>query len=149
MSDDGRSIDDAGRGRPSGIVCPLVTPLTPDGRVDEAVLRAHIEALVPSLDGLFVLGSSGELTWLTDDIVVRVAEVAVDQVSGRIPVYAGVGDTGLARTLARMDRLAGVGLDYLVVASPFYYAVTADSALAGHFEARRKRLPGRDNDPRR
>ena len=32
-----------------------MTPLTPDGRLEEGVFRALIDALVPDLDGLFVL----------------------------------------------------------------------------------------------
>ena len=93
--------------RPGGIVCPLVTPMTVDGRLDESVLRGLIDALVPALDGLFVLGSSGELTWLPDEMAIRVARAAVDQTAGRIPVYVGIGDTGLTRTLARADGPPG------------------------------------------
>jgi dihydrodipicolinate synthase/N-acetylneuraminate lyase len=119
--------------RPGGVVCPLVTPMTDRGRLDDDVLRALIEALVPSLDGLFVLGSSGELTWLPDDVAQRVAEVAVDQVGGRIPVYVGVGDTGLDRTLARAERMADVGADYLVVAAPFYYPIVSETSIVEHF----------------
>ncbi len=120
--------------RPGGIVCPLVTPLTADGRLDEDVLRGLSDALIPALDGLFVLGSSGELTWLPDETAIRVARVAVHQTAGRIPVYVGIGDTGLTRTLARADRLAGVGADFLVVATPFYYHVTSVASVIDYFE---------------
>jgi dihydrodipicolinate synthase/N-acetylneuraminate lyase len=120
--------------RPGGIVCPLVTPMSADGRLDEGVLRDLIDALVPALDGLFVLGSSGELTWLPDDVAIRVAQVAVDQVGGRIPVYVGIGDTGLGRTLARADRVADTGADYLVVAAPFYYSITSEAKVVEYFE---------------
>ncbi len=119
--------------RPGGIVCPLATPLTADGRLDEAVLRDLIDALVPDLDGLFVLGSSGELTWLPDDVAERVARVAVQHIGGRIPVYVGAGDTGLRRTLDRVARLGDTGADYLVVAAPFYYAVESGARLVDHF----------------
>ncbi len=121
--------------RPGGIVCPLVTPLTDDGRLDEPVFRALIDALIPDLDGLFILGSSGELTWLSDDVARRVAQVAVDQVGGRIPIYVGVGDTGLGRTLARAERLAVPGVDYLVVTAPFYYEVSVEDRVVEHFVA--------------
>jgi dihydrodipicolinate synthase/N-acetylneuraminate lyase len=120
--------------RPGGIICPLVTPMTADGRLDESVLRGLIEALVPTLDGLFVLGSSGELTWLSDEMALRVARIAVEHVGGRIPVYVGIGDTGLDRTLARADRLADVGADYLVVAAPFYYHVANEASIVEYFE---------------
>jgi dihydrodipicolinate synthase/N-acetylneuraminate lyase len=119
--------------RPAGIVCPLVTPLTTDGRVHEPVLRTLIDALVPDLDGLFVLGSSGELTWLPDDVALEVARIAIDQVAGRIPVYVGIGDTGLRRTLDRSARFADLGADYVVAAAPFYYAVTSEAAIVDHF----------------
>ncbi len=119
--------------RPGGIVCPLATPLTADGGLEEAVLRDLIDALVPDLDGLFVLGSSGELTWLPDDVAERVAGIAVEQVAGRIPVYVGAGDTGLRRTLDRVARLGAAGADYLVVAPPFYYAVESGARLVDHF----------------
>ena len=99
------------------------------------MFRALIDALVPDLDGLFILGSSGELTWLPDDVAQQVAQVAVDQVGGRIPLYVGVGDTGLARTLARAERLAVAGADYLVVTAPFYYEVATEARIVDHFVA--------------
>ena len=126
--------------RPGGIVCPLATPLTADGRLDEGVLRGLIDAIVPALDGLFVLGSSGELTWLPDEMAVRVARLAVDQTAGRIPVYVGIGDTGLTRTLRRAERLAGVGADYLVVTAPFYYSVSSEASVIGYFETVAERV---------
>jgi 4-hydroxy-tetrahydrodipicolinate synthase len=127
--------------RPGGIVCPLATPLTPGGRLDEAVLRAHVEALVPDLDGLFVLGSSGELPWLTDDVALATAAAAIDQVDGRIPVYLGIGDNGEHRTLQRMDRLAGLGADFLVLATPTYYPVASAGHLSASFERIADRAP--------
>ena len=127
--------------RPGGIVAPLVTPLLPDGGLDERVLRDLVDALVPDLDGLFVLGSSGELAWLRDEVAVRVVHAAVDQVAGRIPVYVGVGDTSTARTLDRVARLADAGADFLVVTTPFYYPVVAEPRLVDHFAAVADRAP--------
>jgi len=120
---------------PGAIVCPLVTPLTAHGALDEKVLRELIDALVPDLDGLFVLGSSGELAFLPDAVAEQVARSAVDQVAGRIPVYVGVGDTGTQRTLERAARLAEAGPDFVVVTTPFYYALESDAAIVGHFSA--------------
>ena len=126
---------------PRGIICPIATPLTAAGDLREDVFRELIEALLPDLDGVFVLGSSGELTWLPDHVARRAVEVAVDQVAGRIAVLAGVGDTGLARTLARADRLAIPGVDQVVVAAPFYYQVPTEAAIVDHYVAVAERCP--------
>jgi 4-hydroxy-tetrahydrodipicolinate synthase len=127
--------------RPGGVVVPLATPLLPDGNVNEAVLRGLVDALVPDLDGLFALGSSGEMTWLPDEVALRVAHVAIEQVAGRIPVYLGVGDTSTARTLERAARFADAGADYLVVTTPFYYPVVSEPRLVDHFAAVADRAP--------
>jgi 4-hydroxy-tetrahydrodipicolinate synthase len=119
--------------RPGGIVCPLVTPLTPGGALDEAVLRDLIDALVPDLDGLFVLGSTGELAWLPDEVALQVVRVAVDQVAGRVPVFVGVGDTSTVRTLDRAARLGEAEPAFLVVATPFYYPVESEARLVEHY----------------
>jgi dihydrodipicolinate synthase/N-acetylneuraminate lyase len=127
--------------RPGGIVCPLATPLLPDGTLNEPVLRAHIDALVPDLDGLFVLGSSGEHPWLRDEVALHVAHVAVERVAGRIPVYLGVGDTSTARTVERVARFADVGADYLVVTTPLYFPVVSERRLVDHFATVADRAP--------
>jgi dihydrodipicolinate synthase/N-acetylneuraminate lyase len=127
--------------RPGGIVSPMATPLTADGELNEPVFRTLLDALVPDLDGVFVLGSTGELAWLPDSVADRVARVSVDQVAGRVPVYVGVGDTSLLRTLDRMDRLADSGADFLVVATPFYYSVESETRLIDHFTAVAERAP--------
>ena len=127
--------------RPGGVVVPLVTPLLPDGRVNERVLRDLVDALVPDLDGLFALGSSGEMTWLPDEVALQVAHVVVEEVAGRIPVYLGVGDTSTARTVERAARFADTGADYLVVTTPFYYQVVSEPRLVDHFAAVADRAP--------
>ena len=42
--------------------------MKPEGSLDKAVLHGLVDALVPSPDGLFVLGSSSELPWLRDTL---------------------------------------------------------------------------------
>lgn len=125
---------------PGGIICPLTTPLGPEGELDEAVLQQHIEALLPDLDGVFILGSSGEMTWLSDNTADRVARVAFDYVAGRLPIYVGVGDTSTVRTLHRIENMAGYA-DFLVVTTPFYYPVDSDDQLVRYFETIADKAP--------
>lgn len=122
-----------GTSRPAGVVCPLATPLNADETLDEAAFRALVDHLVPDLDGAFVLGSSGEFALLRDDVALRAIELTVEVVDGRIPVYAGIGDTGTERALTRMRRAIRAGVDYILLTSPFYYAVADEDALERHF----------------
>ena len=52
----------------TGVVPPVCTPLTPDRGVDVRSLVRLVDHLVDAgVDGLFVLGSSSEAAYLTDD----------------------------------------------------------------------------------
>jgi 4-hydroxy-tetrahydrodipicolinate synthase len=121
--------------RPEGVIVPLATPLTDDERLDGPALDSLIDRLLPDVDGVFVLGSSGEFALLEDATRAQLIDRTVERVKGRRPVYAGVGDTGTRRTIANARRASRAGVDALVVCGPFYYPVTDQAALRGHFEA--------------
>lgn len=118
-----------------GVICPLVTPLHDhSGAINEAVLQDLVDALLPDLDGIFTMGSSGELPWLTGQQSWSGIANVVKAVNGRLPVYVGAGDTSLKRTRDQVSRAADSGADFLVVAPPFYYPIE-DSAMVEYFEA--------------
>jgi 4-hydroxy-tetrahydrodipicolinate synthase len=117
---------------PRGLICPLATPLDDRGRLDADVLGEHIDALVPDVDGLFVLGSSGEHPWLTADDGAEVARVASERAAGRVPLLLGVGEASTRRVLARMELVRDVPADFLVVTPPTYFPV-GDDAMVAYF----------------
>lgn len=121
--------------RPQGVIVPLATPLDDDERLDTGVLDRLIDHLLPDVDGVFVLGSSGEFALLDDATRDAVIARAVEHVAGRRPVYVGVGDTGTRRAIANAQSASRVGVDAFVVCGPFYYPVTDQDALRAHFEA--------------
>lgn len=105
----------------SGVVPPLVTPLTPDGEVDAPSLERLVEFLVEAgVTGLFALGSSGEAAFLTDTRRDRALEVVVRAAAGRVPVLAGCIETTTARVIERAEVAAKLGADATVVTAPFY-----------------------------
>lgn len=119
--------------RPAGVICPIATPLLADEALDEAAFRQLIEFVLPAMDGLLVLGTTGEFALLTEATSLQALEVAVDQVAGRIPIYAGIGDTGTRRVLEKLRQVEQLGVDYLLVTAPYYFAVTDQAALYHHF----------------
>lgn len=75
----------------SGVMPPLVTPFTNDQEIDEEATRREIEYMIEvGVHGIVLGGSSGEGEKLAVEEVCRLAEIAVDQVGGRVPVIAGV-----------------------------------------------------------
>lgn len=119
----------------SGIVPPIVTPLTLEGEVDttslERLLSLQIEA---GVDGLFVLGSSGEVGYLTDAQRAQVVQTAIGHVGGQVPVLVGVNYMTTNRVIAVAEQAREAGADAIVATAPFY-AITDAAETATHFRS--------------
>lgn len=118
----------------TGVVPPLVTPLTDDRTFDAASFERLVERLLTAgVDGLFVLGSTGEAAFCTDELRDRVVREAVRLAAGRVPVLAGVVDAQTAGVLRRAEAAQEAGADAVVATAPFY-AVTHGPQIRRHFE---------------
>ncbi|WP_058235857.1 dihydrodipicolinate synthase family protein [Devriesea agamarum] len=118
-----------------GVVPPLLTPLTADGELDrpslERLIARHIEG---GVDGLFVLGSSGEVAYFDDAMRNRVLENVLGIVSGQVPVIVGVIDTQTSRVIEHVRAAAAQGVDGYVATAPFY-SITGPEEIENHFRA--------------
>jgi 4-hydroxy-tetrahydrodipicolinate synthase len=117
----------------TGVVPPVCTPLTPDREVDVPSLLRLVDHLVAGgVHGLFVLGTSSEAAFLTDDQRRLVVETVTGHVGGRLPVLAGVIDMTTARVLDHVRAVTAAGADAVVVTAPFY-ASTHPVEIARHY----------------
>jgi 4-hydroxy-tetrahydrodipicolinate synthase len=122
-------------GRLSGVVPPLVTPLTPSREVDVPSLERLINHLLDGgASGLFVLGSTGEASQLTDAQRRAVIEATVQYAGRRVPVLAGVIDMSTARVAGHINEAAKLGADAVVATAPFYSS-THPAEIEGHFRS--------------
>lgn len=124
-----------------GAVVPLVTPFTEDGGLDEAALTRLIEDQVAgNVDGVFVLGTTGEGARVPRAMRLRMVECAMQLAAGRVPVYAGLGDIAGADASEANDFLrAGV---LAVVAHPPIAESVPEDGLEGWFRTLLDRLEG-------
>ncbi|GAA2974295.1 dihydrodipicolinate synthase family protein [Streptomyces drozdowiczii] len=107
--------------RYTGVIPPVVTPLTADGELDLPSLERVVGHLVDGgATGLFALGSSGETAYLTPVQQDRVIEAVVAAAGGQVPVLAGAIETTTNRAVERARRAAELGADAVVVTAPFY-----------------------------
>ncbi|WP_328329030.1 dihydrodipicolinate synthase family protein [Kribbella sp. NBC_00382] len=117
----------------AGVVPPLVTPLNDSYDVDTASLASLVaHQLNGGVRGVFVLGTSGEGTFLTDEQRQTVMETVVSEVAGQVPVLAGAIDTSTARAGEHVSAALKAGVDGIVATAPFY-AATHPAEISRHF----------------
>lgn len=116
-----------------GIVPPVVTPMHADGSVDYDGLDRVVDHLIDGgMDGLFVLGSSGQVAYLTDAERDEVIRRTVARTAGRVPVLVGTPDLTAPRMVEAGKRAAELGADAIVVTSPLY-ALNDMAEIEEHF----------------
>ena len=117
----------------SGVVPPVVTPDTPDHQLDVVSFERSINRLIEAgVDGLFFLGSSGEVVFATDERRDQIVREAVRIVDHRVPVLVGIIDTETERVLEHGRRALALGADALVATAPFY-ALGGPADFEEHF----------------
>ena len=117
----------------SGVVPPVVTPDTPDHQLDVVSFERSINRLIEAgVDGLFFLGSSGEVVFATDERRDQIVREAVRIVDHRVPVLVGIIDTETERVLEHGRRALALGADALVATAPFY-ALGGPTDIEEHF----------------
>ncbi|WP_237222187.1 dihydrodipicolinate synthase family protein [Rothia nasimurium] len=105
----------------SGVIPPLLTPRTADGALDIPSLRRLIDHLIDGgVDGIFALGSSSEVLYLTNEERETVLTTCVDAIAGRVPLIVGINDMTTARVIDEAKRLLAIGGEAIVVTSQFY-----------------------------
>lgn len=103
-----------------GIVVPIVTPMNPeDESVNLSQLRSQIERQIAGgVHGLFTFGTNGEGYILSMKEKEEILEATIDQVKGRVPVYAGTGCISTRDTIYMSKRAEQMGADVLSIIMP-------------------------------
>jgi len=111
----------------SGLITALATPFQADGALDsDAWQRLLALQLKAGIQGVVVAGSTGEASTLTDDEYDGLVRSAVSVLGGKMPVLAGTGLSGTARTIALTRRAAANGATHALVVAPPYVRPTQE-----------------------
>lgn len=118
-----------------GSIPALVTPMRKDGAIDfeswERLIDFHLEA---GSDAIVVGGTTGESPALERGELEDLIRSARRRVAARIPVIAGSGTAGTAKSVALSRAAEAAGADALLVVTPYYNRPTQDG-LFQHFTA--------------
>ena len=118
-----------------GIIPPVVTPMHADETVNTAELRNQVERQIQGgVHGIFPFGTNGEGYILSLKEKEEILEATVDQVAGRIPVYAGTGCISTKDTIYMSKRAEELGADALSIITPSF-ALASQKELYDHYVA--------------
>lgn len=118
-----------------GVFPYLVSPILPNGQVDEAVLARLCDDLIKAgVHGLAPLGSTGEFAYLSMPQRRRIVEVVVEAAHGRVPVVAGVASTTTADSTAQAREYERLGCSGILAILEAYFPI-ADDGVYSYFKA--------------
>jgi 4-hydroxy-tetrahydrodipicolinate synthase len=118
-----------------GVYSVLPTPFTAGGEVDERSLRRVIDLFVDAgVNGVTVLGVTGEVARLDESERQRVLEATIEQVAGRVGVVAGTTAEG-TRTCITFSRAARAAGATAVMVSPPRMPKLNSEAVVRHYRA--------------
>lgn len=113
----------------------LITPMHESGEINLEGLRQNIDHFInEGVAGIVVNGSTGEFVSLTKEERLKVAETAVDQVAGRIPLTVGTAAETTDDAIFYTQHAEKIGADAALLINS-YYAHPKDEEIYEHFKA--------------
>jgi 4-hydroxy-tetrahydrodipicolinate synthase len=118
-----------------GLGVALVTPFKADGSVDYDTLRRLLDyQLSNGVDFLCVLGTTAETPCLSAEEKLKVKNIVVEKVQGRVPILLGCGGNNTAAVVESLKNDDFTGVDGILSVCP-YYNKPSQEGLYQHFKA--------------
>jgi len=117
-----------------GVLTAIVTPFDPSGDVCIQRLRAQVQRQMKFDNGIFCNGTNGEFFVLSRSEKLLVTETCVNEVNGKVPVVAHIGEISTATTIKLGKAVAAMGVDAVSVIAPFFVPLKQNE-LIYHYSA--------------
>jgi 4-hydroxy-tetrahydrodipicolinate synthase len=113
-----------------GVVVPMVTPITGDGLLDEPAVGRILDYMHQGgVQGVFVLGTTGEAPSVPLAVRNRLVELVADLAHDRMLVYAGISGNSLRDCVDAGNRYFEMGAAAVVAHVPAYFKVKPENHL--------------------
>ena len=107
-----------------GVVVPMVTPVTKEGKLDTEAVARIIEFFAKAGVSPLLMGTTGEGNSVSPKNGLLFVETAVKAAQKRITIYAGLTGNCFSEQLAQAEAYTKAGADVIVATLPTYYALT-------------------------
>lgn len=119
----------------TGAGTALITPFQKDGSIDEAGIRRLTRRQIDAgIHFVSPCGTTGEAPTLSDDEKLRVMELVIEEVAGRVPVLAGAGGYNTREVIELAREIEALGADGILSVAP-YYNKPSQEGLYQHYKA--------------
>jgi dihydrodipicolinate synthase/N-acetylneuraminate lyase len=125
-----------------GVLLPIITPFDERVKIDEEIMRELVDFHIGmGVQGLFVLGSTGQGPVMSTEERKMTAAVALDQAKGRVPVVIHVGTADTQSTVELAEHAAENKASAVAIVPPYYYSDHSEYEIVAHYKAVAKALP--------
>ncbi|TKI02811.1 dihydrodipicolinate synthase family protein [Martelella alba] len=118
----------------AGVLTAIVTPFDSDGAFNPAAMRRQVQRQLAAGNGIFCGGTNGEFFVLNEKEKVALAAACVDEVAGRAPVVAHIGEISTRETLRLGKQIETLGVDAVSAITPWFVPLK-QTELVAHYTA--------------
>lgn len=108
----------------SGVVVPMVTPVTSSGDIDESAVERIVKNFVQHGIHALVMGTTGEGNSVAPDQAKVLVKKVVEAAAGGMTVYVGLNGCSTRQHIEMANEFVDLGADVIVPTLPAYYALT-------------------------
>lgn len=117
-----------------GTITAMITPFI-DQQLDEEGLADNIRfQIAQGVDGILLLGTTGEHPTLTQEEQMRAITIAHKIAEGKVSLWVGTGSNSTHQTILNTQRAKELGADIALIVTPYYNKPTQEG-LFRHYEA--------------
>jgi 4-hydroxy-tetrahydrodipicolinate synthase len=118
-----------------GIITALVTPFDAKGNINEELLRSLCEYQAhKQVNGILVLGTTGEGISLSMDERKLISETVVDELTGTVPVIVHVGSSNIKEVFSLAQHAVDIGANAITSITPYFFKMSDRELLDFYVE---------------
>ncbi len=118
-----------------GIITPIITPMDQEENINETELKNQVKRqLTAGTHGIFSFGTNGEGYILKEEEKEKILSIVVEEVNGKVPVYAGTGCISTKDTIHQSLKAQSIGADILSIITPSF-AAASQNELYEHYKS--------------
>ena len=107
-----------------GVIVPMITPFTKDGKIDIEATGRIIEHLIAAGTAPFILGTTGESASIPEKVRPAFVKAMVEASPGESKTYAGISSPCFQTSVEAANQYFELGVDAVVVHPPSYYPLS-------------------------